>query len=79
MNENEFDRLDLRSATGGEITRVFRRGVAEALRAHERAGNPVVVWEDGRVVHVPADEIAIPADPSDDSNPGDQAAGRLAV
>jgi hypothetical protein len=31
--------------------------VREALLDHKRAGNPVAVWRDGKVVIVPPDEI----------------------
>lgn len=33
------------------------RAVEEAIRGHKRAGNPIAVWKDGRVVLVPPEEI----------------------
>ena len=33
------------------------RAVEEAIRSHKRAGNPIAVWKDGRVVLVPPEEI----------------------
>lgn len=38
----------------------FRRAVRDALLDHKRAGNPVAVWKDGRVVIVPPEEIVLP-------------------
>jgi hypothetical protein len=33
--------------------------VEEALLMHKRLGNPVASWEDGKVVWIPADQIAV--------------------
>lgn len=41
------------------ITRALRQAVREALLSHKRAGNPVAVWQNERVVWVPADEIPV--------------------
>jgi hypothetical protein len=52
--------LDLRTATGREINDAMARGVFDALRRHKEAGQPVVVWENGRIVHLSPEEIAVP-------------------
>lgn len=39
------------------ILRALRQAVQEALQRHKRAGNPVAVWRDGRVVWIPPEEI----------------------
>ena len=31
----------------------------ETLLRHKRLGQPIVVWRDGKVVHVPAEEIEV--------------------
>ena len=41
-------------------TWAMRAAVRDALLAHKRDGDPIVVWRDGHVVWVPADEIVIP-------------------
>jgi hypothetical protein len=41
------------------ILAALRRGVRNALLRHKRAGNPVAVWRDGRVVWVPPEEIPV--------------------
>jgi len=42
-----------------EVTRRFAVAVREALLDHKRAGNPVAIWRDGKVVIVPPDEIVV--------------------
>jgi len=39
------------------ILRALRAAVRDALAAHKRAGNPVVVWRDGRVMWIQAADI----------------------
>jgi hypothetical protein len=41
------------------ILEALRQAVREALLNHKRAGNPVAVWQNERVVWVPADEIPV--------------------
>ena len=40
--------------------RALRLAARQALLEHKRDGDPVVVWEDGEVRWIPADEILIP-------------------
>ncbi len=42
-----------------EVTRRFSLAVREALLDHKRAGNPVAIWRDGKVVIVPPEEIEV--------------------
>lgn len=42
-----------------EVTRRARLAVREALLDHKRAGNPVAVWRDNKVVIVPPGEIDV--------------------
>jgi len=35
------------------------QGVRKALLRHKRAGVPIVVWRDGRIVNIPAEKIEI--------------------
>jgi uncharacterized protein YacL (UPF0231 family) len=37
----------------------LKKAVAEAIAEHKRAGHPIAVWRDGKVVHIPADQIEI--------------------
>ena len=36
------------------------KGVREAMRRHKLLGEPIVVWRNGKVVWVPAEEIIVP-------------------
>ena len=38
------------------LDRAFRKAVLE----HRRAGVPMVFWENGKIVHVPADQVPLP-------------------
>ncbi len=42
-----------------QVTQRLAVAVREALLDHKRAGNPVAIWRDGKVVIVPPDEIII--------------------
>ncbi len=42
------------------IEAALRRATRDALLAHKRAGVPIAVWRDGKVVTIPAEEIEIP-------------------
>ncbi len=37
----------------------LKEAVAEAIADHKRNGDPIVVWQDGKVVKVAADQIEI--------------------
>ncbi|MGH7856443.1 MAG: hypothetical protein ACREQY_03865 [Candidatus Binatia bacterium] len=42
----------------------LRRAAREALLRHKRAGVPIAVWRNGKVVEIPAAQIKVPAEPS---------------
>ena len=46
------------------IERALRAAVRDALRRHERDGDPVAVWREGRVVWLFADQIPTVGDES---------------
>ena len=37
----------------------LKKAVTRALADHKRTGDPIVVWRDGRVVKIPAEQIEI--------------------
>lgn len=39
------------------IDRGVRKGIRTAIMKHKRAGHPIVVLREGKVVEIPADEI----------------------
>ncbi len=51
----------LKRAEQDDVLRKFeigvRRGVAQALEEHRRAGRSIVVWKDGKIVWIPPEQI----------------------
>jgi hypothetical protein len=53
-------------ATVEEIRLAIGEGIYAAMREHKRLGVPAVTMKDGKIVHVPPDEIVIPEEYLDD-------------
>jgi hypothetical protein len=51
------DKIDEALADWERITQAIADGVREALKKHKQAGNPVVVWRDGKMVWLKPEEI----------------------
>ena len=39
--------------------RALREAVANAITKHKRAGVPITIWHDGKVVQIPPDQIEV--------------------
>lgn len=39
--------------------KALKNAVAKVIEDHRRSGLPIVIWRDGKIVHVPPDEIPI--------------------
>jgi hypothetical protein len=50
-------------AEGKLIDAAINKGIAQALRRHKQAGVPIVVCRDGRIVHIPPDQIPVEDEP----------------
>jgi hypothetical protein len=37
----------------------LKKAVAETIADHKRAGDPIVIWHDGKVVQIPPDQIEV--------------------
>lgn len=63
VGEGEVRKPDIMEAfrEGTGIDRALGRAVLEALRRHKDLGHSIVVWREGKVVWIPADQI-----PTDD-------------
>jgi hypothetical protein len=59
MVEDEFDPIDHAFAEGTPIDEGIEQGVQEALRRHKRAGNPVVIWQDGQMRWLAPEDIPV--------------------
>ena len=44
---------------GTQIERATAEARRQALLDHKRTGDPIVVWQDGKVVWIPADQIVV--------------------
>src|SRR5215210_1885071 len=71
----EPGRRELNVIQGEHVLRGLRRAVRHALIEHKRAGNPVAVWEDGKVIIIPAEEIQVEEMPNE-TQPGRRSGGR---
>jgi hypothetical protein len=60
MNDVTKKNISELFADGAVIDRALKQAVQEALLLHRQRGVPIVIWRDGRVVWVPADEIPLP-------------------
>jgi hypothetical protein len=55
----EVDHISAFFADPEKVTEALARGVREALLQHKRAGNPIAIWHDEKVVWVPAEDIPV--------------------
>ena len=64
-SEKDLPTAAIRNHAAG--IKAFRRGVRAALLEHKRAGNPVAIWQDGKVVWVAPEDIVLPPEPSEET------------
>ncbi len=50
---------DLFVRYSAEVEEALNEAVRDALLDHKRAGNPIAIWRDGKVVIIPANEIPV--------------------
>jgi hypothetical protein len=57
-----LQRTDLEQvlADKGKVETALRSAVRDALARHKKAGNPVAVWRDGKVIWLKPEEIPDP-------------------
>jgi hypothetical protein len=60
MSQQLDDEIDRVFQSDTAVSEALRVAVAEALERHKRAGKPIAVWRDGKVVWVAADDINVP-------------------
>ena len=59
VKEKHKDSIAEAFANPGKITHALAQGVRDALLKHKQAGNPVVVWRDGKIVWLKPEEIPV--------------------
>lgn len=57
MKEIPEKSIDEIFAEGTLIDKALKQAVREAILQHKRAGNPIVVWRDGKMVWLKPEEI----------------------
>lgn len=50
---------------GDAIDKAFAAAYRETVLRHRRHGVPLVVWQDGRVVEISADDVELSPEPAD--------------
>lgn len=50
----------------------MRKAVANVIADHKRTGDPIVIWRDGKVVKIPADQIEVHEPEAEYGNPKDK-------
>ncbi len=57
MKETQEKSIDEIFAEGTLIDKALKQAVREAILQHKRAGNPIVVWRNGKIVWLKPEEI----------------------
>ncbi len=57
MKETQEKSINEIFAEGTLIDKALKQAVREAILQHKRAGNPIVVWRDGKMVWLKPEEI----------------------
>lgn len=59
VKEKHRDKIAEAFSNPEKITQALAKGVREALLKHKQAGNPIVVWRDGKMVWLDPEEIPV--------------------
>jgi hypothetical protein len=57
------DRIGRAFADGRPIDKALRRAADAAILQHKRAGIPLVIWRDGKIVRISAEKLLKPGRP----------------
>lgn len=60
MNQSKEKTIDKIFADGTLIEIALKQAVQETLLRHKQAGNPIVVWREGKIVWISPEEIPVP-------------------
>ncbi|MBM4136874.1 MAG: hypothetical protein FJ241_08605 [Nitrospira sp.] len=59
VKEKHRDKIAEAFSNPEKITQALAKGVRDALLKHKQAGNPIVVWRDGKIVWLDPEEIPV--------------------
>jgi hypothetical protein len=48
------------------LAKAMASAVRKALRSHKLLSDPIVIWQEGKIVWVPPEEIVVPAEQNGD-------------
>jgi hypothetical protein len=57
VKEKQKDKISEAFSNPETITRALSRGVRDALLKHKQAGNPIVVWRNGKTIWLKPEDI----------------------
>lgn len=60
MKNGKSENLKRLAQETADVEAAARRAARKALQDHKRTGHPIVVFSDGEVRWIPADEIRVP-------------------
>jgi hypothetical protein len=59
VKEKHRDKIAEAFSNPEKITQALAKGVRDALLKHKQAGNPIVVWRDGKIIWLDPEEIPV--------------------
>jgi len=59
MKDEKLDKNLSDKAMAFRAEDALKKAVALTIADHKRTGDPIVIWRDGKVVKVPADQIEV--------------------
>jgi len=59
MKKKNLDKNLPDKAMAFRAEEALKKAVARTIADHKRTGDPIVIWRDGKVVKVPADQIEV--------------------
>jgi hypothetical protein len=59
MNHSDAGRVSQLDAETRAVEAAIREATHEAVLAHKRLGLPMATWQDGQVIWIPADQLAV--------------------
>ncbi len=59
VKEKHRDKITEAFADPEKITQALAQGIRDALLKHKQAGNPVVVWREGKAVWIEPEDISV--------------------
>ncbi len=59
MKDKKLDKNLSDKAMAFRAEEALKKAVARTIADHRRTGDPIVIWRDGKVVKVPADQIEV--------------------